>query len=69
MCDVNSVVFVVTVNGLIAKSFDHHQTRLAFNDWVKGLTKKAMLHARRGEEVPLSGTLTTGNLVSVSYAS
>jgi hypothetical protein len=49
MWNVNSVIvpiivpIVVTVNCLIAKSFDDHLSKLSLGGWIKGLIEKAVL--------------------------
>ena len=46
MWDVDSTIIVpivVTANGLIAKSLDHHLRRLSLDGWLKGLIQKAVL--------------------------
>ncbi len=46
MWEVDSAIIVpivVSANGLIAKSLDHHLKRLALDGWIKGLMQKAVL--------------------------
>jgi hypothetical protein len=46
MWDVNSTIIVpivVSANGLIAKSLDHHLKRLSLDGWIKGRIQKAVL--------------------------